>query len=505
MSPPPIRVAQYVRMSTDHQRYSTENQADAIAAYATLHDMEVVRRYVDSGKSGLKIAGRDGLSRLLSDVKAGTADYEAILVYDVSRWGRFQNADESASYEYLCTERGINVIYVAENFENDGTPIAAIIKAVKRGMAAEYSRELSVKVFAGHCRLIGLGFHQGGTAGFGLRRQVLTESGSVKGTLQAGERKGLQSDRVVLVRGPLDEIETVQRIFDMFVHERMSERVIALRLNHELRTSIWNYAQVRHVLGNERYIGNNVYNRTSFKLKKKHVTNKPEHWLRSRSGADFIVSAEMFECAQAIFLERAEMLSDEQMLDMLRTLREREGLLSGVLIDQQADMPSSHAYQTRFGGLTRAYALIGYEPRTDRRYLAENAALRARYPAMLQTVIQGFANVGAEVSADPTTDLLTINKQLTAVVSIARCSHARGMDHWHLRFEESLRPDIAVCVRMARNNTEALDYYVFSRFDLAVLKRGLTERNHFAIDAYRFDNLAGLYELAALSPLEIAA
>ena len=39
------RAAQYVRMSTDYQRYSIENQAAVIAAYAQLHHLAIVRTY----------------------------------------------------------------------------------------------------------------------------------------------------------------------------------------------------------------------------------------------------------------------------------------------------------------------------------------------------------------------------------------------------------------------------------------------------------------------------
>ncbi len=81
--------------------------------------------------------GRDSLKRLIEDVQNAVADYEAILVYDVSRWGRFQDADESAYYEYLCKRAGIEVHYCAEQFENDGRPTSTIIKSVKRAMAGE--------------------------------------------------------------------------------------------------------------------------------------------------------------------------------------------------------------------------------------------------------------------------------------------------------------------------------------------------------------------------------
>jgi len=83
---------------------------------------------------------------LIKDVETGNADFQIILVYDVSRWGRFQDADESAYYEYICRRAGIQVAYCAEQFENDGSPVSTIVKGVKRAMAGEYSRELSAKV-----------------------------------------------------------------------------------------------------------------------------------------------------------------------------------------------------------------------------------------------------------------------------------------------------------------------------------------------------------------------
>src|SRR5690606_10153515 len=120
------------------------------------------RTYEDSGKSGLTLDGRQSLQQLITDVRSGEAEFTAILVYDISRWGRFQDADESAYDEFICREAGISVHYCAEQFENDGSISATIIKSVKRAMAGEYSRELSVKVFAGQCRLVQIGYRQGG-------------------------------------------------------------------------------------------------------------------------------------------------------------------------------------------------------------------------------------------------------------------------------------------------------------------------------------------------------
>src|SRR5665811_2179491 len=218
-------------MSTDHQKYSTENQLDTIRLYAEQRGYTIVRVFDDSGRSGLRMDGRDGLKSLMLEVQSGTADFQAILVYDVSRWGRFQDADEGAYHEHACSRAGIRVHYCGEQFDNDGSIGSILLKNVKRVMAGEYSRELSVKVFAGQCRLIELGFRQGGPAGYGLRRQLIDENRAPKGELQRGDRKSLQTDRVVLTFGPQEEIGQVRRIYSMFVEDGFSEQEIATRLN----------------------------------------------------------------------------------------------------------------------------------------------------------------------------------------------------------------------------------------------------------------------------------
>src|SRR3546814_17086547 len=106
-------------MSTEHQQYSTENQSEAMRQYAERRGIEIVRSYADEGRSGLRLDGRDALKQLIEDVQSGTADFTVILVYAVSRWGRFQDADESAYYEYICKRAGIAVTSCADQSGND--------------------------------------------------------------------------------------------------------------------------------------------------------------------------------------------------------------------------------------------------------------------------------------------------------------------------------------------------------------------------------------------------
>ena len=164
-------------MSTEHQQYSTENQHAAIKRYADDHGLMIVRTFTDAGKSGLGIQGREALQELLRVVNSGSADFGTILVYDVSRWGRFPDAGPSRSLRVSVQTAPYHGPILRRAFLNDASPMSAVIKSLKRAMAGEYSRELSTKVFAGQCRLVTLGYRQGGAAGYALRRLLLDQNG----------------------------------------------------------------------------------------------------------------------------------------------------------------------------------------------------------------------------------------------------------------------------------------------------------------------------------------
>ncbi len=508
--PQPVRAAEYVRMSTDHQRYSTENQSQAIRDYAGARGIEIVRTYADSGKSGLKIEGREALRQLIEDVQVGTTDFTMVLVYDVSRWGRFQDADESAYYEYICRRAGISVQYCAEQFENDGSPVSTIVKGVKRAMAGEYSRELSTKVFAGQGRLIEKGYRQGGPAGFGLRRTLIDERGQVKGILQRSEHKSIQTDRVILTMGPAEEVELVREIYRRFVHHGESENQIAADLNNRgIKSDLgrnWTRGTIHQILINEKYAGDNVWNRRSFKLKKRHVRNDPDMWIRADGVFDAVIERSLFEAARTVINARSFRLSDEEMLQSLRDLYRQRGSLSGIVIDECDGMPSSSAYSSRFGSLLRAYSLVGFDPDRDYRYVEINRELRKLHPAVLDEVMGALKSSGSKAWQDNDTDRMTVNEEFTLSIVIARCFQTpTGLLRWNLRFDTSLAPDITIVVRMDSANQKPFDYYLFPRLDLLADRLRMAEDNTLQLDAYRFDDLDILYQIAAPVNLSEAA
>jgi DNA invertase Pin-like site-specific DNA recombinase len=492
--------AQYVRMSTDHQRYSTANQSAVLQVYAETHSFTIVRTYSDEGKSGLRLAGRAGLTQLIADVQSGDADFEALLVYDVSRWGRFQDADESAHYEFLLRRAGVEVIYCAEPFQNDGTPIAAIFKSVKRAMAAEFSRELSIKVFAGHCRLAQLGYKQGGVPGYGYRRQLVDSTGQPKGLLQRGERKSLHADRVVLVPGPPDEIATVRAIFEAFVHGKMDCQAIASSLNtHGVAYTAgraWSRCAVQLILKNEKYVGTYVFGRMAFRLKQRRVPRPEQDWVRRENSHPALVSQELFDRAQQRFAAQVRARSDEDLLPPLRALFDEHGRLTGQLINRRPGLARAETYARRFGSLNAAFARVGFQRQPGSQVRPRYTMQRSRRTPIVVRTLSLLKSRGAQVE-DRREGVFAVNGEFTFTISQVRPAQLTpGHVRWLSRFRRNRPVDFRIVARLMSLGEQVLDYFIFPSDELDQARFSLPEDPPAPYAFYRFNDLEPLLRMA---------
>ena len=467
----PIPAAQYLRMSTEHQQYSLENQSTAIQKYAESHGLVVIHTYSDAAKSGVDLRRRLGLRQLLQDVVGGTAHYKAVLVYDVSRWGRFQDTDESAHYEFLCKSAGVPVHYCAEMFANDGTLPSLIMKALKRTMAGEYSRELGVKVLEGQKRLARMGFKQGGVPGYGLRRMLVSAAGTPKQQLGSGELKSITTDRVILVPGPEQEVRVVKNIFRMLITENLSVHAIARELNRNhvayLGDSEWDYHAVHVILASPKYTGCLVFGRTSSKLSTPTVRLPTSEWVLAPGAFEPIIDQSTFSEAQRVLQSRTTNKSDEEVLNSLRVLLASKGRLSLNLIKNTAGAPSPSTYRHRFGTLRRAYELIGYS-RPDQ---FDPIDLRRRTQALREELIaQIVATFPNEVSISRQggrwRSRLRLGSGLMVAVLMARCVRVwKETVRWQIdpvRHECGL---VTLLARLDETNSSFLDFHVVPNVD----------------------------------------
>jgi len=493
-----LRAAQYIRMSTDRQQYSIANQMAVIAGYAAEHQLTIVRTYIDEGISGLRIKNRPGLLDLLDDVQSGAADFANVLVRDVSRWGRFQDTDEGAYYEFICKLSGVKVLFCAEVFENDGSPMSGLWKNMKRMMAAEDSRNQSAKVFAGQSRIAGLGYWVGGRPGYGLRRELVDSQGNSRGVLERGQWKAIQNERVVLRAGPSDEIAVVRWIFESFVKGK-EETAIARELNAKAianhRGVPWNLQMIGRILRNENYIGNAVYYRTSNYLRGRRVFNGKAKWIRREGALVQIVPRNVFDDAQRIIERRLrQRLSSDEMLRKLRVLQYRLGTLSANAINRAKGVPSAESYCRRFGSLRKAYALIGYVPDADYRYLETRAERTDLIRHLAAEICAGLPSVKPNFIVERAGGCLGVKDGSFISLRVVRCwQHSqKRCPAWTLRRGSKPHPGVVVVVRLDEQNKQPLDYILTSVSGLPARPLIMTEAVVKKLYRHRFRDTAGL-------------
>lgn len=497
-----VPVAEYVRMSTDKQDMSVENQRQAIAKYAAAHNMRVAQSYVDEARSGLDIEGRPALQRLLTDVQNRATGCLAILVLDVSRWGRFQNVDESAFYEFLCTKHGLRVIYIAEPFGDSDGPLQSLLKGLKRSMAAEYSRELSSKVFAGQARLVRQGFAMGGPAAYGFSRQLVDALGNPRCILKRGERKSIATDRVRLVPGPPDEVAVVRWLFKQSA-AGVSVKELTARLNKRGKLNAsggpWNMSTISGMLNDLRYIGTIIFGRPNLRgLIKPDPQDPPREPIRIDNAFPALVSPELFQAAQVQRAGKTRKLTDEELLEALRDLWRREGRITTRLMNVDPKVPTAQTYLHRFGSLRYAYRKIGY---TQDRYLGFGDIrdrIQVWLPSVMGCVRDALEEDGSSVTQKGRT--LRIDETWAASFHLMQSSSAGGRDRvrWilpHLRGTA----DILVGIRMDVEGIRPLDYLVLPAVSAKTWPDIIQEQPGASASFYLFDSLQVLRDLANLS------
>jgi DNA invertase Pin-like site-specific DNA recombinase len=485
-------------MSTEHQRYSLANQSSAIEGYAEKHGFSVIQTYSDAARTGVVFRRREGLRQLIQDVVQRVAAYKAILVYDVSRWGRFQDCDEAAYYEFLCKSAGVPVHYCAETFPNDNAIPSVILKSLKRVMAGEYSRELGCKVYAGQKRLAQLGYRQGGPPGYGLRRLLVSPEGTPKQILHAGERKSIVADRVIQVAGSPDEVRCIRDIYRMFVGEEMSCCSIAKELNRRripyLGDAPWNQRAVQTILTHPKYAGSNVYGRSSQKLYTSMIQLPRSEWTIVPRAFEPLIDAETFAQAQERIHYWPRNRSDAELLDSLKMILAQEGKISTALIMSTPNVPSPQTYRTRFGSLVNAYRLLGYKSTWNEQHVEQKHRVRAiRNNLLNQIAALSGGRVTIDISSTRNTRLRLKTGRLVGV-RVGRCLLGyRGALRWLMTPVQAERRNIALLARLNVGNSIVKDMFVIP--PVGISSSLMSENDVRLQNGFRLHDLADFFDV----------
>lgn len=462
---PAIHAAEYIRMSSDVQDLSPAIQRQAISDYAQSNDIRLIATYVDEGRSGLAVKNRPAMKQLLKDVAEDGCPFSMVLVYDVSRWGRFEDTDASAYYEYHCRLNGVDVVYVQEPFVADKSPMSAVLKNLKRAMAAEYSRELAVKSRAGQTRSIELGYQMGLPPCIGFRREAVSREGVPKRILGPKERKPSPTDRVRWIPGPPDEVQLVRRIYSLYATTDITIKGLAELLDGEgLRASDGGALTAQRIgclLHSEAVAGTFVWGRRDERSGTYREPSDPAITRQESSTLALVDHKTVAIVRWKRSRARGRRRSKSLLLDQLRAAVRADPGLSTV------DLPAhgcatEGVYRKFFGSFVTAVRLAGRDDSLataiQRQRQARGDRLAKSFTSDLGALLRSEHIVCAKL---PRFRVLLLENRLHLAIDLVWRRNAAAGTLWYLKKLDRCECDFVLLVRMEQNET-ARDFLLLS-------------------------------------------
>lgn len=441
-APALIRAVAYYRHSAqDRQENSIPIQRDQVREWAEQHGVEIVEEFADHGKSGLTAEGRPAFTEMMESWVKQRKDFDYILCLDVSRWGRFQDIDLSAQFSAECKKHGKQVIYTTIGKPRENDPLYPVYVQFERFRAAQYSKELSEKVWRGCVKIVEQGYWAGGKPPYGLQRLLLDEAREPVNILAPGQRKSIQNQRVTLTEGLAEQVSVIRRIFYEFVELGHSEYRIAEGLNKDNIASPgglrWGAGMVLSRLRNAKYVGTMIYNQTSQKLKTPRRHNPVEDWVQTPGAFDGLISMEQFVQAQEILEQRKMKYDPDHMLGQLSSLYEQHGVFRPSLLRLDGEAPPASTFGRYFGSMDFAFQKLFTEVR-DRARQEVHERICQQIPEVL-----------------PYNDFLVLDKRLALSIQPAVPVPSGYAAYWPFRPDERHVIDLTLGVLLS--NPQSLD------------------------------------------------
>jgi site-specific DNA recombinase len=298
----------FYRRSTGKQELSIEDQRHEAHAFALQRAWQIVREFepIKGWGSGLTIDQDPTFQEMIRLAETGGHGVRYLIVYDVSRFGRLVTEEKIYWEQRFKKHGGIQIVYIHEDFKNDGSLNDTLLKVIKHAEAHEFSRKLSEVTLRGSKSHAALGHSVGGAAPFGYDRLEIDPAGNpVRVMASSNDRKGNTCHRVVWTPSPLKS-PIVRRVFETYDRGIGLNR-IADQLNQEKipapRGRFWSKTMVHNLLRNRAYVGERIYNRRNDKAHRRgentSLRNPREVWVVKENAHKALVDRELFERVQA--------------------------------------------------------------------------------------------------------------------------------------------------------------------------------------------------------------
>jgi DNA invertase Pin-like site-specific DNA recombinase len=298
----------FYRRSTNLQELSIDDQRRDVEAFAQTRGWKIVKEFVPAKgyASGMTIDRDPTFIEMIRLAERGGHGVRFLLVYDVSRFGRLP-AKLKIYYEQHFQRHGIRVVYVKDDFRNDGSIGDDITQLVKHSEAHQYSVKLSELTLRGMKSHAKLGHSVGGKAPYGYDRLLVDQSGNPVKILRGGEHKADKLQRVIFTPSP-SEAPIVREIFEAFAASigvcRIADDMNSRKVQPP-RGQHWMTSTLRALLKNRVYLGERIYNRRSYKGyrrgEKGDLFNPSADWIHAGGAHEPLIDENLWARVQARF------------------------------------------------------------------------------------------------------------------------------------------------------------------------------------------------------------
>ncbi len=207
-----------------------EGQRRDIERYAEQHGYEIIRWYEDDGISGDDTKKRVGFRQMHHDATNGR-DFDVILTWDYSRFGRFDSI-EYGYWVHPLRLAGVKLVTVKEGLNDWDSFETRLINTINTEDKHRTLHTLAESVPRGMIQRAEKGHLCGQAAPYGYDRVEVDEHGQHQGRLKHGERAKSRLSHLTLV--PSDDpvkVKTLKWIFKTYAETDIGLRSLCESLN----------------------------------------------------------------------------------------------------------------------------------------------------------------------------------------------------------------------------------------------------------------------------------
>jgi DNA invertase Pin-like site-specific DNA recombinase len=282
-----ITAVGYLRMSTDRQETSPEQQRAEIEKYAAKHGYQVMRWYQDSGISGDRTEKRLQFQKMIADAADGR--FKAILCWDQDRFGRFDSL-ESGYWIHPLRGQGVQLVTCTDGPVDWNSFAGRMLYGMKQEGKHQYLVDLSNNVTR-------------------RMKQLAQEGRWVCGALPVGYALDEQK-RIIL--GKSEDVEFVQMLFREYLSGNTTRQLTAIAKARGYVSSkgkAWSVIGITNLLKKPMYTGTFTYGRHQYsKYQPKTIPGKyraQDEWITIPNNHPAIVTQEHFDAVQQQLTARA--------------------------------------------------------------------------------------------------------------------------------------------------------------------------------------------------------